>query len=730
MPRLLGVTSTLALMAGAAVAGGHAEKNFNRIASFPVIANMAAGEDTSRESSPEIIDVTADGMTLVYTDSPLEALGMIDISDAANPKPLGNMALGGEPTSVAVVGAMAFVGLNTSESYEMPSGMLKAIDVAGKVEVASCELGGQPDSVAKAPDGSFIAVAIENERDEDLNDGVIPQLPAGGLVMVDITGGTLDCASMRTVDLTGLAEIAPSDPEPEYVTINDLGEVAVTLQENNHLVVVSKAGDILSHFSAGAVDLENIDATDERAKLEFTESQAARLREPDAATWIDNDHFATANEGDYEGGSRGWTIFNKNGTVVYESGVSFEHAIIQVGHYPDKRSDSKGVEPESVTFDIFDDTPFVFVGSERGSIVGVYDVTDPAAPVLKQLLPSGVGPEGFVTIPERGLLVSANEKDLIEDGGARAHVMLYEYSEGPAVYPHLTSEGADELIGWGAISGMVADADGMIYAVNDSFYGFQPSIFKIDPSQTPARIVDVIRVHRQDGNPAQKIDMEGITLDGKGGFYVASEGRTDRVIPHAIYHVGANGLIKDRKGEIGLPAELLAVEKRFGFEGITKVGDTLWMAVQREWKDDPKNHVKLVAYDLKSKEWGAVLYPKAEPATGWVGLSEITAHGDYAYIVERDNQHDDRAVTKKVYRVSLEQMVPAPLGGDLPVVDKELVRDLIPDLTSTGGYVLDKIEGMAITPDGTAWISTDNDGVDDHSGETMFFSIGQLQDPA
>ncbi len=730
MPRLLGVTSTLALMAGAAVAGGHAEKNFNRIASFPVIANMAAGEDTSRESSPEIIDVTADGMTLVYTDSPLEALGMIDISDAANPKPLGNMALGGEPTSVAVMGSMAFVGLNTSESYEMPSGVLKAIDVAGKVEVVSCELGGQPDSVAKAPDGSFIAVAIENERDEDLNDGVIPQLPAGGLVMVDITGGTLDCASMRTVDLTGLSEIAPSDPEPEYVTINDLGEVAVTLQENNHLVVVSKAGDILSHFSAGAVDLENIDTTDERAKLEFTESQAARLREPDAATWIDNNHFVTANEGDYEGGSRGWTIFNKNGTVVYESGVSFEHAIIQVGHYPDKRSDSKGVEPESVTFDIFDDTPFVFVGSERGSIVGVYDVTDPAAPVLKQLLPSGVGPEGFVTISERGLLVSANEKDLIEDGGPRAHVMLFEYAEGPAVYPHLTSAGADELIGWGAISGMVADADGMIYAVNDSFYGFQPSIFKIDPKQTPARIVDVIRVHRQDGSPAQKIDMEGITLDGEGGFYVASEGRTDRVIPHAIYHVDANGLIKDRKGEIGLPAELLAVEKRFGFEGITKVDNTLWMAVQREWKDDPKNHVKLVAYDLESKEWGAVLYPKAEPATGWVGLSEITAFGDYVYVVERDNQHDDRAITKRVYRISLSQMVPAPLEGDLPIVDKELVRDLIPDLTSTGGYVLDKIEGMAITPDGTAWISTDNDGVDDHSGETMFFSIGQLQDPA
>ncbi|UWR99584.1 esterase-like activity of phytase family protein [Phaeobacter inhibens] len=723
--RLLCLTSALALTAGIA----QADTSFNRIASFPVVQNMAAGEDITRESSPEIIDATADGMTLVYTDSPLGALGLIDITDPANPAPNGNIALPGEPTSVAVVGTTAYVGVNTSKSYTQPSGLLKAFDISTGAETGSCDLGGQPDSVAKSKDGAFLAVAIENERDEDLNDGLMPQMPAGNLVMINTANGGLDCASMKVIGLTGLAEIASDDPEPEYVSINGLGETVVTLQENNHLVILSKDGKVQNHFSAGAVDLEGIDATDERGALIFTESQEGRLREPDAVTWIDDNHFATANEGDYNGGSRGWTIYNKDGTVVYDSGTSFEHAIVQIGHYPDKRSDSKGVEPESVTFAEFDGTPYVFVGAERASVVGVYDVTDPTNPVLTQLLPSGVGPEGYAVIPERGLLVSANEKDLIEDKGPRAHVMMYELQNGAPTYPHLTSAGADKLIGWGAFSGMVADADGMIYAVNDSFYGFQPSIFKIDPSQTPARIVDVIRIHRQDGNPAQKLDLEGITLDGKGGFYVASEGRSDRVVPHAIYHVNKDGLIKAKKGEIGLPAELMAVERRFGFEGITKVGDTLWMAVQREWKDDPKNHVKLVSYNLETKEWGAVHYPKAEPDTGWVGLSEIVAHGDYVYVIERDNQHDFRAVTKKVYRVSLAEMTPAPLGGPLPVVNKELVRDLLPDLTATGGYVLDKVEGLAITAEGEGFIITDNDGVDDASGETMFFSIGQMNTP-
>lgn len=717
--RVTALTSLLALTAGMA----SAEMNFNRIASFPTPLNMAEGEDTSRTTSAEIIAATADGMTLAYTDSPLESLGLIDITDPANPAPLGNVALGGEPTSVAIIGQTAFVGVNTSESYTQPSRKLVSVDIATREITGACDLGGQPDSIAVSGEGDFISVAIENERDEDLGDGRVGQMPAGDLVMVGTDGMALDCASLKHVVLTGLAEIAPEDPEPEFVDINALGETVITLQENNHLVIVDRDGEILNHFSAGAVDLDGIDVDEERA-LSFNASQPGRLREPDAVKWIDDDHFAIANEGDMDGGSRGWTIFAKDGSVVYESGVSFEYAVIEAGHYPEKRSGNKGVEPESVTFGSFAGTPMVFVGAERSSIVGVYDVTDPTAPVLTQLLPSGIGPEGYVTIPERNLLVSANEEDLVEDGGVRAHVMIFEYQEAPASYPMLTSAGLSENgkpVGWGANSGMVADGES-IWAVNDSFYAMQPSIFRIDPSQTPARIVEVIRVTRA-GQPAQKLDMEGITLDGEGGFWIASEGRTDRVVPHALYHVGADGEIED---EVGLPAELMAVEKRFGFEGITRVGDTLWMAVQREWKDDPRNHVKLVAYNTETGAWGAVLYEKAEPATGWVGLSEIVAHGDWFYVIERDNQIGDAAVTKKVYRIPAAQMVPVPLDGELPVVAKEEVRDLLPDLKATGGYVLDKVEGLAIMEDGTAWISTDNDGVDDHSGETMFFSIGKL----
>ncbi len=717
---LLTLTSALALMAGAA----NAEMNFNRIASFPVASNMAEGEDVARESSAEIIAASADGMTLAYSDSPLGVIGLVDITDPANPLPLGNITLDGEPTAVSTHGNTVFAGVNTSESYIEPSGYLLHIDLSTGTEAGRCDLGGQPDSTAVAPDGSFVTVAIENERDEDAGDGRVPQMPAGWVAIVPLDGsGMMLCDQQIRADVTGLAEIAPEDPEPEFVDVNAAGEIVVTLQENNHIVVLSSTGEVVSHFSAGAVDLEGIDATDERATLVFDESQAGVVREPDGIQWIDNDHFVTANEGDMDGGSRGFTVFRKDGTVVHESGPAFEHAVVQIGHYPDRRSDAKGVEPEGMEFAVFGGTPYLFLLAERASVVGVYDMTDPANPVLKQLLPSGISPEGAVAIPERNLLATANEFDGIEDGAARAHLMLYEYQDAAPAYPHLSSAGMDELTGWGAISGMVADEGGIVWAVNDSFYGYQPTIFKIDTSATPARIVDAIGINRA-GRPAQKLDIEGITLDGEGGFWLASEGRTDRVIPHALYHVNAEGEIKQ---EIGVPAELMAVEKRFGFEGITKVGDTLWMAVQREWADDPENHVKLLAYNTESGEWGAVHYEKTAPDYGWVGLSEITAHGDWVYLVERDNQHGTAAVTKLVTRVPASEMVPAALGGELPVVSREVVRDLIADLTSTGGYVLDKVEGLAITADGTAWISTDNDGVDDHSGETMFFTIGTLE---
>ncbi|MDI6838882.1 MAG: esterase-like activity of phytase family protein, partial [Rhizobiaceae bacterium] len=547
-----------------------AEQVFNRIASFPVAANLPADKEKSTTTSAEIIAATEDGNTLVYSDSPLGAIGFVDISDARAPKAGGAVMMDGEPTSVAILGGKALVAVNTSESYAKPSGKLAVVDIASKTVETSCDLGGQPDSVAISADKSFAAIAIENERDEDLNDGRLPQMPAGDLAIVTLKDGAADCATMKHVTLTGLAEIGGEDPEPEFVAINGRGEIALTLQENNHVVIVDgKTGAVTSHFSAGTVDLEGIDTKSDGA-LNFTGKKAGVKREPDAVKWLDDDRLVVANEGDYEGGSRSFTIFDKTGKVLFESGPALEREIAAIGHFPDKRAKSKGVELEGLEAATFGEQKYFFVLSERASVVGVYKDTG-AEPELVQILPSGIGPEGAVAIPGRNLFVTANETDLVEDGGARSHVMLYELAEGEAAYPTIRSETVDgNPIGWGALSGLVGDAEkaGQLYAVNDSFYGMQPRIFTIDATAKPARITNALAVTRN-GEPAQKLDMEGITLDGEGGFWLASEGNSAKLLPHALYHVNAKGEIKE---EIALPAELLKGETRFGLEGVTRVG--------------------------------------------------------------------------------------------------------------------------------------------------------------
>ncbi|MGP3697887.1 esterase-like activity of phytase family protein [Rhodobacter sp. NSM] len=718
--KLAGMTSVLAL---AAAPPALAETSFNRIATFATTANMAEGEDLSRSTSAEIISVSEDGMTLIYTDSPLGVVGLIDITDPEAPKPLGNIDMGGEPTTAVIAGDRAFVAVNTSESHANPSGKLVTVDLESRKETGTCDLGGQPDSVAKAPDGSFLAIAIENERDEEVNDGALPQMPAGFLVKLPLEGGEADCGALQKIDLTGLAGTAPEDPEPEFVSINEAGEIALTLQENNEIVLVGVDGTV-SHFPAGTADLEGID-TKKDGRLSFTDSQQGRLREPDGLKWIGTDHVATANEGDWQGGARGWTIFARDGSVVWDSGADLERAIAAIGHYPEHRSKSKGVEIESVEVATFDGTPMAFVVSERASVVAVYDLTDIAAPRLLQLLPSGISPEGVVAIPDRNLLVTANEADLREDGGAPAHVMIYRLGEGAAAYPTITSEGSDPLIGWGALSALAGDPQvpGTLWAVSDSVYSMAPTIFRIDATATPARITDAIPVTRM-GAPAQKLDLEGITPDGEGGFWLASEGNAAKLVPHALYHVDGKGRIDE---EIPFPAELLAGETRFGLEGIAKIGDRLWMAVQREWKDDPKGQVKLLSYDLSDESWGAVRYPLDTPAEGaWMGLSELTVHDDWVWFIERDNRVADGGATKQLTRVALSELEPAPLGGDLPVVTKEVVRDLVPELKQLHGYIADKVEGFAFDAAGEAFLVTDNDGTDDSSGETLFWKVGAL----
>lgn len=711
-----------------------AEPMFNRIATFSVPDNLPAGRDLKKKTVAEIIAANEAGTLLAYTDAEQKGIGLIDIAMASAPKPAGFVPVEGEPTSVVILGERAFAAVVTSgDNFRQPAGHLATIDLKTKQVTAFCELGGQPDSITLSKDKGKLVIAIENERDEKLNKGALPQLPAGNLTLIGVKDGEADCASRQIVDLTGIVAVEPTDPEPEFVDVNQDGLAVVTLQENNHLAIVdTRTGKLVAHFPAGAVDLKNIDKTRD-GQIAPVEELKAVAREPDAVRWLDNDRFVTANEGDWKGGSRGFTIFRKDGTVEFDSGSLVDHIAIRLGHYPERRSATKGSEPEGIEVGTYGNDRLIFVGLERASLVLVFKDEGPGrAPRYLQALPGGIAPEGLLAIPQRNLFVSASEADLVEKGGARSAVTIYQRSEAPAAYPTIQSADADGIpLGWGALSGLAAHPElaGRLFAVTDSAYS--PSrILEIDATAKPATITRALTLSK-DGKPAA-YDLEGIAARPGGGFWLASEGNPEhkeKPTKNILLRASAKGEVEE---EIVLPEELERQASRFGFEGVAVTGtgadETVWLAVQREWKDDPKGKAKILSYKPADKSWGVLHYPLSAPAAGaWMGLSELTYLGDETFaVIERDNQLGAKAV-KTLATFSVKGLKPAPLGAaEIPTVEKKLLRDLTPELMKLGGYGLDKVEGMALDREGSLFVVTDNDGVDDSSGETQFFAFGKL----
>lgn len=730
-----------------------ANHHFKRVASFPVCKQLEANCNIDTETAAEIVAASTDGMTLIYSDSPNEALGFVDITDPATPKAAGTLKLAGEPTSVAIKGDYALVGINTSADYVDTSGSLAVVDIASKAVVATINVGGQPDSVAVSPDGNYAAVVIENERNEDFNDGALPQSPAGFLVIVDLQGEPSAWAT-RTVALTDLADKFPTDPEPEYVDINTNNIAVVTLQENNHIVLVNLSdGSVVNHFSAGTVDLNNIDTQEEDpARITLNASQAGVAREPDGVTWLSTELFATADEG----GSRGFTIFNTQGEIVFAPGNALEHQAVRLGHYPDGRSGNKGNEPENAEYGNYAGAEYLFVASERSSLIFVYDLSDKRNPVPKQTLATGSGPEGVLALPARNLLVVASE---VDDRGdkLRSSINIYNYAEQAAAYPSLVS--ADDTnglpIAWGAMSGLGADphAENTVYAVEDSFYG-QNRIFKLDVGSQPAQIstaitlrdtnnvlanlsvaegdsadtfdtADLAKLRNADGTV--NLDPEGIAVASTGGFWIASEGSgtigdtTKRPINslNMLVKTDTAGVIEQ---VVTLPEAVNTLQVRFGFEGVAEYNGHLYVAFQRAWGDEANPRIGI--YNLATATWQFVFYPLDAPSSqngGWVGLSDITSLGDGTFLVlERDNQGGPDAAIKRLYRIDLNA---AAAGATL---SKTLVRDLMTDLKASGGLVAEKVEGSARLPNGDVLIINDNDGVDDNSGETQLINLGNI----
>ena len=166
---------------------------FDRVASFPITPNLPAGIDRGPRPWPRSSRRARTGWASRLHGRSAKAIGFIDIADPASPGTSGAaLAVGGEPTSVKVVGGRGLRGGQHLRELRQarrqaprrqpgPNGRSRRNAVSP----------GQPDSVLGQR--GIMAIAIENERDESVNDGALPQMPAGSLVVAPVVDGTVAC---------------------------------------------------------------------------------------------------------------------------------------------------------------------------------------------------------------------------------------------------------------------------------------------------------------------------------------------------------------------------------------------------------------------------------------------------------------------------------------------------------------------------------------------------------
>lgn len=718
---------------------------YHRTATYPVYFNKPAEDPIDRETVAEISTVTPDGNTLIYTDAAAKRIGFVDIKDPAKPIGTGTLSLAelghkdDQPTSVAAVKDHVLVVVDTTGGdFAHPTGRVDIVRVNDRTRVHSIDLGGQPDSIAISPDGTFAAIAMENQRNEEFTppgkeEGDLPQPPTGFVQLIDLNGAPntwkprkadFDVEAARKAGLD-----TPEDLEPEYVSINSRGQVAVTLQENNGIAVIDgRTGAVQKIFSAGSQSVQGIDTKEDDA-IDQTGSITDTPREPDAIGWIGEDHFATANEGDWKGGTRDWTIFDAGtGEVTWDAGNSVEQLAVRTGLHIEDRAESKGPEPEGLAITNIGGRPTALIASERSNFVAVYDVSDPKAPAFRQILPTTPGPEGVLPIPSRNLLAISSESDDAE-ARVRASVNLYGYGEsfagsGKPDFPSIVSADIDGApIGWGALGALSADPKdpNRLYTATDSAYG-PARILAVDVAQKPA-LIDTALPITEDGKPVT-LDIEGISARPEGGFVLAVEGEEGP--GNELVYVDRTDKIEKR---VPLPNDVAAQLGSQGFEGVAVDGNSVWVALQRELKSDPKGVVRIGRYTPDGDKWEWFGYQLGSTGTkdDWIGISEISVHKGELLVLERDKLNGPDARVKVLYRVAVPDAGGVTAASDKPrILPKTSARNLVPDLQATNGYVQEKVEGVAIAGNQRLYVVTDNDGLDDANGETVFLDLGPV----
>jgi Esterase-like activity of phytase len=279
-------------------------------------------------------------------------------------------------------------------------------------------------------------------------------------------------------------------------------------------------------------------------------------------------------------------------------------------------------------------------------------------------------------------------------------------------------------------------------------------IYKIDPTQKPAVIVESMFLSDWDGvlrdalendfgmdnvtidailngNHSVNLDIQGLDTSVHGGFWVTNEASgsnttTETKTPDLLMYANKNGVIKD---VIPLPDELN--EKQLHGHGMSGVAEdylsntvvvTFHSALHNE--TDPRIGI----WNRDTEEWSFVFYPTDAPESQYEGSTVVI--GDISFsgvqgvflIMEYDNRAGPDAAVKHINGLNLTDYEPDS------VVEKIVGLDIIPDnlRVATYGPIVEKVSGVTVDRDRVIWVLNDNEGNVDNNGETLLIRVGVL----
>lgn len=491
-------------------------------------AAPAAGAETAFEirpgfapsvpnSVPEILDVTPNGNLLISTNNDFEGedngrLAVFDITNIDVPVQVATVVLGGadEPvTSVAAVSdRYVLVGF---QSLSATGDEIRVYDLqtpASPVLAATIPVGDGVDSVAVSPDRQRGAAAIENEADP-LTPGRVEALD---LSNVDPTLWTATPIAIPTLDPGEYDEA--DDPQPEFVDINAANQAAVTLQEQDAVVIADlTTATVLDFWSTGTQTFDLDPFND--GLLRFNQL-VTREREPDGVKWTtDGKALVTANEDendDLDGGTNGtrdFTIWTPGGTVLANGGPAYDRRLANYGLIAENRNDDAGSEPEGVEIATIGGRETLFVTNERSRSTSVYDISNKQAPRFLAVLPGGHRPESAVALPARKRVITADEES------AFSVFRITTADKLPSDRPLIRTE--DEP--WADVRGLGTTAAGKLAMVPR--YSAERGLFEVtvgEPGIAPGRkLLDIT------GLPPAAI-VQDVAAGPGGGWWLAVSG--------------------------------------------------------------------------------------------------------------------------------------------------------------------------------------------------------------